>query len=50
MTHSLNQDSQSSSTGSGICLFAGCCGVGFAAGGVAGAAWAVTVGLGAGSA
>lgn len=36
--HSWNQDSQSCSTGSGAGLFTGCCGVGFTAGGVAGAA------------
>jgi hypothetical protein len=48
MTHPLSIDSQSSSTGSEVCLFAGC-GVGFAAVGSADAAGVVTIGLEAGS-
>jgi hypothetical protein len=48
MTHPLSIDSQSSSTGSEVCLFAGC-GVGFAAVGFGGAAGVVTIGLEAGS-
>src|SRR5262245_93137 len=47
--HPLNTDSQSFSTGSGGCLFAGC-GFWLAAAGFTGAAGAVMVGLGAGSA
>ena len=46
--HPLSIDSQFSSTGSEVGLFAGC-GVGFAAVGSADAAGVVTVGLGAGS-
>ena len=48
MTHPLSIDSQFSSTGSEVGLFAGC-GVGFAAVRFGGAAGVVTVGLGAGS-
>ena len=48
MIHPLSIDSQFSSTGSEVGLFAGC-GVGFAAVGSADAAGVVTVGLGAGS-
>jgi hypothetical protein len=48
MAHPLSIDSQSSSTGSEVCLFAGC-GFGFAAVGFADVAGVVTVGLGAGS-
>src|SRR5215813_264386 len=47
--HPLNIDNQSFSTGSGGCLFGGC-GFWLAAAGFTGAAGAVTVGLGAGSA
>ena len=46
MIHPLSIDSQFSSTGSEVGLFAGC-GVGFAAVGSADAAGVVTVGLGA---
>ena len=48
MIHPLSVDSQFSSTGSEVGLFAGC-GLGFAAVGFGGAAGVVTVGLGAGS-
>ena len=48
MIHPLSIDSQFSSTGSEVGLFAGC-GLGFAAVGFGGAAGVVTVGLGAGS-
>ena len=48
MTHPLSKDSQRPSTGSEVCLFAGC-GFGFAAIGSADAAGVVTVGLGVGS-
>jgi len=44
----LSIESQLSSTGSEVCLFAGF-GVGFAAVGFAGAAGVITVGLGAGT-
>jgi hypothetical protein len=47
MTHPLSIDSQSSSTGSEVGLFAGCRG-GFAGVGFGGAAGVVTAGLGAG--
>ena len=48
MIHPLSVDSQFRSTGSEVCLFAGC-DLGFAAVGSADAAGVVTVGLGAGS-
>jgi hypothetical protein len=48
MIHPLSVDSQFSSTGSEVGLFADC-GLGFAAVGFGGAAGFVTVGLGAGS-
>lgn len=48
MTHPLIVDSQSSSTGSDVCLFAGC-GFGFTAVGSVGVAGVVTVGLGTGA-
>ena len=48
MIHPLSIDSQFSSTGSEVGLFAAC-GLGFAAVGFGGAAGVVTVGLGAGS-